>query len=318
MSSRVILSSPAEDPPAISRSREADSSAPPQNDRRFRRSNTRRAFGRFRRDRLAVGGAAAIIVLIVVAFLAPVIAPQSPTQPDLKAVRAAPSPTHWLGTDEVGRDVWSRVVYGSRTSLSVGFGAVAIAVAIGTVLGGLAGYYGAWIDQVIMRITDTVMSIPPLLMIIVFVSLVGPSLQTVIVVIALMTWPGTARLVRGQFLSVREREFVLAARVLGADDRRIIARHLLPNLLGPLTVVATFGVASAILVEAGLSFLGLGIKPPLSSWGVMINSAQSSNVLINLPWLWLPPAVAISLTVLAVNFVGDGLREALDPRSPLK
>jgi peptide/nickel transport system permease protein len=233
----------------------------------------------------------------------------------MRAVRSAPSAAHWLGTDEVGRDVWSRLVYGARTSLSVGFGAVAIAVAIGTVMGALAGFYGGWVDQLTMRLTDTVMSVPPLLMIIVFVSLIGPSLQTVIVVIALMTWPGTARLVRGQFLTLREREFVLAARVLGARDWRIIVRHVLPNVLGPLSVVATFGVASAILLEAGLSFLGLGIKPPLSSWGVMINSAQSSNVLINLPWLWIPPATTISLTVLAVNFIGDGLRDALDPRS---
>jgi peptide/nickel transport system permease protein len=279
------------------------------------RSNTQRAAARFAHNRLALLGALAILVLIVVAFIAPLLAPQSPTLPDMSAVRAAPTAKHLLGTDEVGRDVWSRLIYGARTSLSVGFGAVAISVAIGTLLGGLAGFYGTWVDQVIMRITDTVMSVPPLLMIIVFVSLVGPSLQTVIVVIALMTWPGTARLVRGQFLTLREREYVLAARVLGAGDRRIIARHLLPNLFGPLSVVATFGVASAILVEAGLSFLGLGIKPPLSSWGVMINSAQSSNVLLNLPWLWVPPAIAISLTVLAVNFVGDGLRDALDPRA---
>lgn len=279
------------------------------------RSNSRRAVSRFMRHRLALTGAATILLLIVVALAAPLVAPQSPTQPDLRAVRTGPSLAHWLGTDEVGRDVWSRLVYGARTSLSVGFGAVAIAVAIGTMQGGLSGFYGGWVDQLIMRVTDTVMSVPPLLMIIVFVSLVGPSLQTVIVVIALMTWPGTARLVRGQVLTLREREFVLAARVLGAQDWRVITNHVLPNMLGPLSVVATFGVASAILLEAGLSFLGLGIKPPLSSWGVMINSAQSSNVLINLPWLWVPPAATISLTVLAVNFIGDGLRDALDPRS---
>ncbi|MCA1646682.1 MAG: ABC transporter permease [Chloroflexi bacterium] len=278
------------------------------------RSNSRRALQRFLHHRLALAGAAAILLLVLVAFAAPLVARQSPTQPDMRAVRSGPSVSHWLGTDEVGRDVWSRLVYGARTSLSVGFGAVAIAVTIGTLLGALAGFYGSWSDQLTMRLTDTVMSVPPLLMIIVFVSLVGPSLQTVIIVIALMTWPGTARLVRGQFLTLREREFVLAARVLGARDGRIIVHHVLPNLLGPLSVVATFGVASAILLEAGLSFLGLGIKPPLSSWGVMINSAQSSNVLINLPWLWIPPATTISLTVLAVNFIGDGLRDALDPR----
>ncbi len=279
------------------------------------RSNSQRAIQRFVRNRLAFVGTVTVVLLVLVAVVAPLLAPQSPTQPDLRAVRSSPSAAHWLGTDEVGRDVWSRLVYGTRTSLSVGFGAVAIAVAIGTVLGALAGFYGGWVDQVSMRLTDTVMSVPPLLMIIVFVSLVGPSLQTVILVIALMTWPGTARLVRGQFLTLRERDFVLAARVLGARDGRIILRHVLPNLLGPLSVVATFGVASAILLEAGLSFLGLGIKPPLSSWGVMINSGQSSNVLINLPWLWIPPAITISLTVLAVNFIGDGLRDALDPRS---
>lgn len=283
--------------------------------RTVHRSNLENALRRFRRHRAALLGLGVLIAVVAVALLAPVLAPFSPIAVDVRAVRRAPDAVHILGTDEVGRDVWSRLAYGSQTSLAVGFGAVALSVLIGVILGGLAGYFGGWADLTIMRVADTFMSVPPLLMVIVFVSLIGPSLASVILVISLMSWPPAARQVRAQILSLREREFVLAARVLGASDRRIMGVHLLPNLLGSLSVVATFGVAQAILLEAGLSFLGLGVRPPLSSWGVMINSAQSPNVLINLPWLWVPPAVAISMTVLAVNFVGDGLREAFDPRS---
>jgi peptide/nickel transport system permease protein len=175
--------------------------------------------------------------------------------------------------------------------------------------------FGGVVDQVIMRITDTVMSIPTLLLVIVFVSIVGPSLQSVIAVIGLLGWPITTRLIRGQLLALREAEFVTAARVVGVSDRSIALRHLLPNVLGPLTVVATFGVAQAILLEASLSFLGLGVRPPTSSLGEMINEARAPSTLQGLPWIWLPAGIAIALIVLAVNFVGDGLRDALDPRS---
>jgi peptide/nickel transport system permease protein len=211
--------------------------------------------------------------------------------------------------------VWARLVHGARTSLIVGLGAVAIYVTIGMILGGIAGMVGGLVDQLIMRATDTLMSIPTLLLVIVFVAAVGPSLASVVAVIGLLGWPGACRLVRGQLLSLREAEFVMAARVVGVSNGQILTRHLIPNIVGSLTVLATFGVASAIILEAGLSFLGLGVKIPVPSWGEMINAAQSPTVLIDTPWLWVSPGVAIALTVLAVNFIGDGLRDALDPRA---
>jgi peptide/nickel transport system permease protein len=278
-------------------------------------SPTRRALGRFWRNRAAIVGCGVVGAMIAIAALAPLFATHDPNAIDLGAIRQPPSVEHWLGTDEAGRDVWSRLVYGAQTSMIVGFGAVSLYVLIGTLFGMASGYLGGKVDQTLMRITDMVMSVPPLLLIIVFVAAIGPSLLSVIAVIGLLGWPATARMVRGQFLSLRESEFVTAAQVVGVGGIAITFRHLLPNVLGPLSVLATFGVASAILLEAGLSFLGLGVRPPTPSWGVMINSAQSPVILNDLPWLWIPPGVAIAVTVLAVNFVGDGLRDAFDPRS---
>lgn len=278
-------------------------------------SARREALRGFLAHRLAVLGVAIVALVVLLAALAPLVAPDGPTAIDLAAVNQPPGDGHLLGTDDVGRDVWARLVYGARTSLAVGLGAVAIALLIGTVVGVAAGYLGRWTDTALMRLTDAVMSVPPLLMVIVFVSIAGPSLTSIIVVIALTTWPTTARLVRGQVLALREREFVLAARVIGVPARTIVTSHLLPNLLGPLSVVGTFGVANAILVEAGLSFLGLGVRPPTASWGQMVNAAQSPEVLLDRPWIWVPPSIAIGLVVLAVNFIGDGLRDAVDPRS---
>jgi peptide/nickel transport system permease protein len=257
-----------------------------------------------------------VVVLIVLsAVLAPLVAPQDPVVSDLLAMRKGPSAQHWLGTDLIGRDVWSRVIYGGRTSLSVGILAVAIYLAIGTLLGSLSGYFRGAIDQVVMRVTDTVMSMPSLLLVIVFVSVVGPSLTSIIIVIGLLGWPGACRLVRAQFISLREEEYVTAARAVGATAGRIILNHMLPNTLGPLAVLATFGVARAILLEASLSFLGLGVRPPTPSWGGMLNEAYSPAVLSGMPWLWLSPGVAIALAVLAMNFVGDGIRDVVDPRA---
>jgi peptide/nickel transport system permease protein len=274
----------------------------------------RAAFRRFLRHRLAVIGLVLLFVVIAMAILADIVSSR-PFYTDLTAVNKAPSPLHVLGTDRSGRDVWARVVHGARTSLTVGLGAVSIYVLIGTVLGGLAGMLGGWVDQVIMRATDTLMSIPSLLLVIVFVSAVGPSLASVVAVIGLLGWPGAARLVRGQLLSLREAEFITAARVVGVGNGSILLKHLLPNIISSLAVLATFGVANAIILEAGLSFLGLGVKIPVPSWGEMINAAQSPAVLLDSPWLWISPGVAIATTVLAVNFIGDGLRDALDPRS---
>jgi peptide/nickel transport system permease protein len=283
--------------------------------RALRRAHRQQALRRFMRHRLALIGSVVTIIIILAAIFAPLVARQSPIAIDISQIGQGPGHGHLLGTDQSGRDVWARVVYGARTSLTVGFGAVALYVLIGIVLGTLAGYFGGWVDQLLMRITDTVMSVPPLLLVIVFVSAVGPSLQSVLIVIGLLGWPGAARLVRGQLLSLKQSEFVVAARVVGVNNFRMIVRHLLPNTLAPLIVLATFGVANAILLEASLSFLGLGIQPPASSWGGMLNAAESPDVLLGMPWLWIPPAVAIALTVLCVNFVGDGLRDALDPRA---
>jgi peptide/nickel transport system permease protein len=274
----------------------------------------RQALRRFLRHRLAIAGSVILGAIVLAAILAPLAAPQDPTRVDLSAVRQPPGAQHWFGADQSGRDVWSRVVHGTRTSLVVGFGAVSVYVLIGTTLGLVAGYLGGIVDQLVMRFTDSVLSIPTLLIVIVFVSVVGPSLLSVIAVIGLLGWPPTARLVRGQLLTLRELEFVTSARVVGASDARIVLHHLLPNVLGPLTVVFTFGVANAILLEASLSFLGLGVRPPTPSLGVMIQEARSPSVLFEMPWLWLTPGAAIALTVLAVNLVGDGLRDALDPR----
>ena len=275
----------------------------------------RLAFRRFLRHRLAVSGAVALVLIILASLFAPLVANHDPLTIDLRALRQAPSNDYRLGTDLIGRDVWSRVVYGGRTSLSVGILAVALYALIGSFLGALAGYYGGFLDQIIMRFTDTLMSIPSLLMIILFVSVVGPSLTSVIVVIGLLGWPGACRLMRGQILSLREEEFITAARAAGAGTARIIIKHMLPNTLGPLTVLATFGVAQAILLEAALSFLGLGVQPPTPSWGGMLHEAQSSTVLSTMPWFWMAPGFAIAVTVLAVNFIGDGLRDAIDLRA---
>ena len=274
-----------------------------------------RAHRRFLRHRPEIVGTVILAVIVAAAIFAPFVASQDPTRIDLQIVDQPPSVEHWLGGDRSGRDVWSRVVYGIRVSLVVGFGAVGLYVLIGTLLGLFSGFAGGAIDQLLMRLTDTVLSIPTLLLVIVFASVVGPSLYSVIAAIGLLGWPGTARIVRGQVLSLREAEFVMAARALGARSPHIAARHLLPNLFGPLTVVATFGVANAILLEAALSFLGLGVQPPTPSLGGMINQARAPSVLHDIPWLWIPPGIVIALTVLAVNFVGDGLRDALDPRS---
>jgi peptide/nickel transport system permease protein len=279
-------------------------------------SPRRAAVQRFLRYRLAIVGVFMLLIIILMAIFAPLLTPWPPNWLDLSTgARQPPSPEHILGTDVSGRDIWSRVLYGARTSIIVGFGAVALYLVIGTLMGLAAGFYGRFIDQGIMRFTDTIMAIPPLLLIIVFVSLVGPSIISVIAVIGLLGWPVTARLVRGQLLVLRESEFITASRVVGVPDRTILFRHMLPNILGPLTVVATFGVATAVLLESSLSFLGLGVRPPEASWGNLITEATSPVVLTQLPWQWMPAAIMITSTVLAVNFIGDGLRDAIDPRA---
>jgi len=258
-------------------------------------------------------GLVILAILTIGAVGAPIIARQDPDRVNISAIRKPPSASHVLGTDAIGRDVFSRLLYAGRVSLRVGVIAVSIYTVIGVVLGSLAGYYGRWVDSLIMRGADIVLAFPTLILIITIVSLIGPSINNVMLVIGLLGWPPIARLVRGLFLTLREREFILAGRTIGASNSRLIFRHMLPNALAPVIVAATFGMANAILLEAGLSFLGLGVQPPTSSWGNMLTDAQSLTILESLPWLWIPPGVAIALAVLAINFIGDGLRDALDP-----
>ena len=272
-------------------------------------------WSRFRRHKLAAIGITMLTILSLAAIFAPLLTTYNPNAVDLSAYRMPPSSDHWLGTDSAGRDVYSRLLYAGRISLSVGLVAVSIYVLIGTVLGGLAGYFGGWVDGVIMRLADMVLSFPAIIVIITIVSIVGPSIVNVMLVIGLMGWPPIARLVRGEFLSLREREFVVASQATGASNLRIIFRHVFPNAMTPVIVNATFGMASAILLEAGLSFLGLGVQPPTASWGNMLNAAQSITILEEMPWLWVPPGLMIVIAVLSINFVGDGLRDALDPRA---
>jgi len=293
---------------------------PPEVDlgKRSQDSMGRRVMQKFLQHRLAVIGSVALVVLILVAVFAPVVAGKDPYFQDYSAIKQAPSSEHLLGTDALGRDVWARVIYATRVSLSVGLVAVMIYTLIGTVLGAIAGYYGGTIDSFIMRVTDVFMCFPLLIIIITVVALIGASLYNIMAVIGFLAWPSIARLVRGQFLSLREQEFISAATCLGVPNSRIIWRHLLPNCVGPITVAATFGMAGAILTEASLSFLGLGVPPPQPSWGQMLTDAQKLSVLSGMPWLWVPPGVMIAITVLCVNFLGDGLRDALDPRTLLK
>jgi peptide/nickel transport system permease protein len=268
---------------------------------------------RFRRHRLAVTGALVLLVLTAGAVAAPLVAANDPFKVDISAYRQGPVTNHPLGTDSSGRDVFSRLLYAGRVSLSVGLVAVAIYTLIGVILGAFSGFYGGWADACIMRLADIVLSFPTLILIITIVSVLGPSIYNIMLVIGLLGWPPIARIVRALFLSLREREFVVASRTVGVSNGRIIFRHMLPNALAPVIVAATFGMANAILLEAGLSFLGLGVQPPTPSWGNMLKDAQSLTVLESMPWLWIPPGTMIALAVLSINFIGDGLRDALDP-----
>lgn len=269
---------------------------------------------RFLRHRLAVAGVVVLILLILVAIFAPVIAPHPPNFIDPTAMDDAPTKAHLLGLDQVGRDVLSRLIFASRISLSVGVVAVGIYVMIGTLLGCLAGYYQGAVDVILTRLADMVLSFPQIMLILVIVSVLGPSIWNIMVVLGLLGWPPIFRIVRGQFLTLREQDFVQAGRALGATDGRLMFKHILPNSIGPILVAATFGTATAILTEASLSFLGLGVQPPAASWGNLLIQAQSISVIERQPWLWVPPGMLIFLSVLAINFVGDGLRDALDPR----
>ena len=274
-----------------------------------------RTLRRFMRNRAAVGGALFMLFVVLLVFpLAAVAAPQDPHAINLREVGQPPSADHLLGTDLTGRDMWSRLVYGGRVSLAVGLVAVAIYLSIGILMGSLSGFYGGMVDAIISRLIETVMSFPGYIVLITIVAYVGPGLTNSMWAIGLLGWTGIARLVRGQILSIREQDYIMAARAIGAPARRIIFRHVLPNTMAPIIVSASFGIAGAILMEAGLSFLGMGVMIPVPSWGQMINEARSLEIIEHYLWLWVPPGLAIMLCVLSINFIGDGLRDALDPR----
>jgi len=266
----------------------------------------------FKKNRLAVGGGVLIVVIFLTAAFASFLAPYDPGKTEISSKLAAPSPRHLLGTDQLGRDVFSRMLYGSRVSLSVGFVAVAISICIGILVGAAAGYYGGWLDAVLMRFVDIMLCFPSFILILTVVALLGPSLFKVMVVIGITSWMGTSRFVRAEFLSLRERDFTQAARALGVKDHRIIFRHILPNALAPVFVTATLDVATAILVEAALSFLGFGVQPPAPSWGNILTEGRT--YIFDAWWLTVFPGFAILVTVLSFNFLGEGLRDALDPR----
>ena len=267
---------------------------------------------RFRKNKLALLGGFIVIFLFLTALLAPWLSPHDPGQIDIRRVLQAPSPEHLFGTDPLGRDVLSRMIWGSRISLMVGFVAVGISSLIGIFLGALAGYYGRWVDNLIMRFVDIMLCFPTFFLILAVIALLEPSIWNIMIVIGITSWMGVARLVRAEFLSLKKRDFTLAEVALGAKDFRIIFGHILPNALAPVLVAATLGVAGAILTESALSFLGIGVQPPTPSWGNIL-TAGKDNIEIAW-WLSLYPGLAILTTVLGYNLLGEGIRDAIDPR----
>jgi peptide/nickel transport system permease protein len=265
---------------------------------------------------LAMAGFIIIATVLLLALLAPIIAPYDPDDINVKAILLAPSAEHWMGTDGLGRDVFSRMLHGGRISLLVGLVAVGISTAIGILLGAIAGYYRGWVDTFIMRLVDVMLSIPSFFLILAVIAFLTPSIINIMIVIGLTSWMGVTRLVRAEFLSLSDREFVMASRTLGAKDARLIFKHLLPNSLTPIIVSAVLGIASAVLMESGLSFLGLGVQAPQASWGNILTDGK--EYIQFAWWLSLFPGLAILLTVLGYNLLGEGLRDALDPRSGAK
>ena len=266
----------------------------------------------FKRNHLALCGGAVVLCLVVLAVAAPLLAPWDPHRPDIRKILDPPSGSHPLGTDQLGRDVLARMLYGARVSLAVGFVSVGIATAIGLVLGAVAGYHGGAIDGAIMRLVDLMLVFPRFFLLLAVLAFLRPSIWTIMAVIGLTGWMGVARLVRAEFLALKEREFVIWSQSVGASAFRIIWRHILPNAMAPVLVAMTLGIPAAILTESGLSFLGLGVQPPFATWGNILNEGKDA---IEIAW-WLSfyPGLAILLTVLSYNLLGEGIRDALDPR----
>lgn len=271
-------------------------------------------FKRFRRNKIAMISLYVFLVLVLLAVFAPLLSPYGRDAINLEIREQPPSAQHIFGTDRNGRDLFTRVLHGGRISLSVGVVASSIQMIIGVVLGSLAGYFGKWVDGLIMRITDMVLSFPFLALAITGAAVLGPSIYNTMIIIGLLSWTETCRLVRGQFLAIKQTEYIEASRALGFNEFRTIYRHMLPNAMAPILISATLIMANAVLVEAALSYLGLGVQPPIPSWGNILEPARSMSVLMRMWWLWLPPGLLIFISVLSINLIGDGLRDALDPR----
>ncbi|SDI57306.1 oligopeptide ABC transporter permease [Alteribacillus bidgolensis] len=274
------------------------------------------AMKRFLKNKLALTGIIILVFFTFIAIFAPFLTTHDPTKHDLLNVMARPSAENWLGTDGSGRDNFARFVYGSRVTLLIGFLSMLCVIIVGVILGSLAGYYGGIVDGIIMRTADIVLTLPFLLFVLTIIAIIqNITIPLFVLVIAATNWPNITRILRGTFLSLREKEFILSARAAGCSDWRIIMKHFLPNAIGPIIVNATIMMASMIILESALSFVGFGIPQPTPTWGNMINEARSMRVLTGAPEAWVPPGLAILLTVLAINFIGDGLRDAFDPKS---
>lgn len=271
---------------------------------------------RYLRHRIAMVGLVVMALIVLGCVLAPVISSYDPTKTSILDRYAAPSSEHWMGTDDLGRDQFTRILYGGQISILIGLLSVLISIFIGTIIGALAGFFGGWVDNVCMRFTDFALAFPSLFLLILLVSVYGSQFWIIVLVIGGLRWMSTARLVRGSFLSIKEKEYIEAARATGVGNFRTVTKHIMPNALGPLIVTATLGMAGGIIAESSLSFLGLGIQKPLASWGNMLQDAQ--DVVTTAPWLAFFPGLMIFLTVLSINFIGDGLRDALDPRGKLR
>lgn len=270
---------------------------------------------RFLQNKLAVAGLIVLTFMILVAIFGPLFVEHSPTEANLTKVAQSPSKEHILGTDLSGRDNFSRLIYGSRVSITIGISAMLFTVVIGVILGSLSGYFGGMIDGIIMRLTDLALSLPFLVLAITIISIVERmTIGIFVTIIALTSWPTLTRIVRGTFLTLREREFIQGAKAIGASNFRIVVKHLLPNAIGPIIVNATLLMATMIIAESALSFIGMGIPQPTPSWGNMLTEAQNIRILRNNPEAWIPPGLCILITVLAINFIGDGLRDAFDPK----
>lgn len=267
-----------------------------------------------KKNKLILIGTSILITLIIVSFIGPLFIKQDISSVDLYNISSLPSGEHLLGTDDLGRDVLARLLYGGRVSLLVGVFATMLQVMIGTILGVLAGYFGGVIDAIIMRIVDIVMCFPFFIVAIALAAIVGPSVVNLIIIIAILSWTDIARIVRAEVLSIKERDFIMASKAIGFNNLDIILKHIIPNVLSSILVATTLSMATAILMEASLSFLGMGVKPPMPSWGNMLTAAQNMRTLSSEWWLWIPPGFMIIISVLAINFLGEGLRIKLDPK----